>query len=775
MPAVRVLQPPAEFFDLLGMQARVWLWSLDAATGDLNVYTDLTEVLGANPDDLDGMLAFVHPDDREALAAQLARSVEHGEPGQLECRLMGAGGQWVHFHVSYCAAAGEGGRFTLHGVCRDISLLDAARTAGKEAIRQARLAESLAGIGYWRYTEGEGFVWSDEMYRITGLDPAQGPPTLEGTLEHCHPEDREHAHKHRLRYAGKEAPTLEIRIVRPDGGVRHVITRDTIERNEAGEQVARFGIMQDVTEIKRAEAAARESERRYRFIAENASDLIVQASPAGDIRFVSPGAEQVLGYSPEEMRALGPQAMTHPEDLPMVVEHMRGLMAGGRRASMPIRYRALHKDGSWVWIESNPRVIFDELTGAPAECIDMIRNISQAKATEAELEQARHRAEAAVIAKSAFLANMSHELRTPLTSITGFSRLMEERGGLSAEARHFTKRIRDASEALLSIINDVLDFSKLEAGQVELEPQPLAIAQLVEDTAGLVSVLADAKGVQLKLELDGALPHRLLADGVRLRQVLLNLLSNAMKFTVAGSVTVLAGYDPEGQRLRVAVEDTGPGISPEAVGRLFERFSQADVSISRTHGGTGLGLAISKSIIDLMGGRIGVDTEIGKGATFWFEIPAPPAAAAAAQEPEAEVEAEGAALRLLMVDDTAVNRELVKLMLTPLGFVIEEAEGGADGVRAAMGRPFDLILMDVRMPGVDGLEATRLIRAGSKFNRITPILALTADVQPDVAAACRAAGMDEVLSKPINPRQLLGAIARLAAPISEARTRRAAG
>jgi CheY-like chemotaxis protein len=251
--------------------------------------------------------------------------------------------------------------------------------------------------------------------------------------------------------------------------------------------------------------------------------------------------------------------------------------------------------------------------------------------------------------------------------------------------------------------------------------------------------------------------------------VLLNFLSNAVKFTDEGSITVRTGWRGRKRsgRLRVEVIDTGAGIAPEKLGRLFERFSQAEVSINRTHGGTGLGLAICKGMVELMGGEVGVDTTLGEGSSFWFEIPTSAAAAPLVQPSQADVAADCPPLRILMVDDTAVNRELVKLMLEPLGLQVEEAAGGADGVQAAMTQSFDLILMDVRMPGVDGLEATRLIRAVSALNRRTPILALTADVQPENAAACRSAGMDDVLAKPIVPSELIGKLMQWGSPAAE--------
>jgi len=249
-----------------------------------------------------------------------------------------------------------------------------------------------------------------------------------------------------------------------------------------------------------------------------------------------------------------------------------------------------------------------------------------------------------------------------------------------------------------------------------------------------------------------------------------------VKFTQQGSVVVKTSWRKlkSGSRLKIQVIDTGAGIAPDTIGKLFERFSQAEVSINRTHGGTGLGLSIAKAIVDLMGGTIGVDSRPGEGSTFWFEIPAE---AAEGQTPADVVgaEMEWPGLNILMVDDTSVNRELVRLMLEPLGLHIEEAAGGADGVQAAMTKPFDLILMDVRMPGVDGLEATRVIRAASAFNRRTPILALTADVQPENAAACRDAGMDDVLAKPISPQELLSKIALWGSAAGETRETDRAG
>ncbi len=633
----------------------------------------------------------------------------------------------------------------------------------------APFAAKLAGVGFWRFDHAAGrFAWSEEMYRIYGLDADSPAPDIDAVNAFVHPDDRARLLKHQEENSGKDA-AIEVRIVRSDGEIRHVVSRSTFHADESG-ATTRVGVLTDITEMKRAEAEALRREQHYRFVTDHAHDMIVRVRLDGQLGYISPGSVRVFGYTPEEMSRIGPREMTHPDDLPMVAQAITDMIS--RRLPHlpePLRYRAQRKDGRWIWVESNPTLVFDP-EGRPIETIDIVRDITETKLFEAELEAARLEAEAAAAAKSAFLANMSHELRTPLTSIIGFSRLMHERGDLPAEAQGHARRIHDASEALLAIINDVLDLSKLEAGHAVLENQPFSLRQLLDEAMGLLAIQAAAKGLELRLELDPKAPELVQGDVTRLRQVLLNFLSNAVKFTDRGQVVVKAGWRTlkSGPRLKIQVIDTGAGIAPDTIGRLFERFSQADVSINRTHGGTGLGLSISKAIVALMDGAIGVDSQPGEGSTFWFDIPC--AVAERSVETHApEAELGSADLKVLMVDDTPANRELVRLMLEPLGLRIEEAGGGADGVQAAMTRPYDLILMDVRMPGVDGLEATRVIRAASAFNRRTPILALTADVQPENAAACRNAGMDDVIAKPISPRELIAKIAHWTSAAAEPR------
>ena len=376
---------------------------------------------------------------------------------------------------------------------------------------------------------------------------------------------------------------------------------------------------------------------------------------------------------------------------------------------------------------------------------------------EGELREALAQAQAASEAKADFLANMSHEIRTPLTAIIGFSGLLDSAAGLPSQARLYVERIGRSGRALLSIVNDILDFSRIEAGHVTLSLAPVDPLALARGTLDLVEDQAAAKG--LALTLDGPPDLGLvMADAERVRQVLLNLVSNAIKFTARGGVSVRVAR--EGARLTFSVTDTGVGVPEALVPRLFDRFWQVDNSSTRQFGGSGLGLAICKSLVDLMGGDIGVESREGQGSTFWFGLPAPSAQAAEPDKVGVEGPAVVSAAHILVVDDVPANRELVRAMLTAMGHSLVEAEGGAEAVAAAEQETFDLILMDMQMPGMDGLEATRAIRAGSAPNVATPIVALTANVLPAQVAQCLEAGMNDHLAKPIAPMELLSKIAR---------------
>jgi signal transduction histidine kinase/DNA-binding NarL/FixJ family response regulator len=400
-----------------------------------------------------------------------------------------------------------------------------------------------------------------------------------------------------------------------------------------------------------------------------------------------------------------------------------------------------------------------------------------------ELVRAKEAAEAGARAKSIFLATMSHEIRTPLNGVLGMASLLRQ-GQLTLEQRRNVDAITSCGDALLHIINDILDLSKLEAGMMEIEDAPFDLSLLITSTVEVTRGAATSKGIAVEVHVDPDLPRIIHGDRNRLRQALLNLLSNAVKFTELGKVVLRATRHGPADQLRIEVSDTGIGIPEEARERLFKEFSQVDASISRRFGGTGLGLAITQRIVQAMHGRIGVESEPGKGSSFWFEIPVVPAPDAVLPDDTAGFEQRALPLsvsaigagerplppipttggwRILVAEDMAVNQMVARGLLEARGHSIDVAADGAEAITKAEENDYDLILMDMQMPRMDGLEATRVIRArGGKLARI-PIVAMTANAFGSDQAACSEAGMNDFIAKPVDAEKLHATLDRVMA------------
>ena len=391
--------------------------------------------------------------------------------------------------------------------------------------------------------------------------------------------------------------------------------------------------------------------------------------------------------------------------------------------------------------------------------------LARAEANRRAAVAARAEAERAARAKSDFLAVMSHEVRTPMNAVLGAAGLLQ-RTRLDASQAEYVEMISNAGSVLMNVLNDILDLSKIEAGKFSIVAGRTDLGALVKGCANLWGPEADAAGLAFDVRIDPATPRWVLVDAARLNQILFNLLSNAVKFTDAGAVTLTVSAQtlgPDSVQLMFTVSDTGRGIDPDVMPRLFEAFEQADPSISRRFGGSGLGLAISQRLAKLMDGGITVQSEPGRGSVFAFALPA--AVAVGVAEPEAATarpDPPRKNLRILVAEDNAVNRKIVEALLSPMEAAITFTENGAEAIDALQTQRFDIVLMDIQMPVMDGVEATRRLRSMDGPNARVPVIALTANVMEDQCRTYRAAGMNAEVPKPIDPQRLLAVIAELA-------------
>ena len=371
--------------------------------------------------------------------------------------------------------------------------------------------------------------------------------------------------------------------------------------------------------------------------------------------------------------------------------------------------------------------------------------------SKAEAERMRKTAEIASAAKTDFLSNMSHELRTPLTSILGYSEILAASGDINDTSKGYIVRIHLAGKILLGTINDILDFTRIGSGEIELDPTPCDVVALASEVVAVSMIQATTKGVGLRLDVKTTPPGRLMLDELRLRQILLNLVANAVKFTPIGEVVLHLDYSEGDNRLACVVSDTGIGIPEDRLTRLFKRFSQVDASTTRTFGGTGLGLAICKGLVDKMGGEIGVESVVDQGSRFHFAIPAPPCVEHAAHAIECEVDSDLLRYaRVLVVDDNPEITDLIRVLLEARGANVAVADDGDSALLACDDDRFDVILTDLHMPKMDGLQLAGAIRGRGDANSAIPIIAITAD-----AAAQPSGDFDGLILKPITPSILV--------------------
>jgi PAS domain S-box-containing protein len=744
-------------------QAGMWSFTLDVTEGLLYATDVNSPFFAGGRVTSHQVAALIHPEDRGEAEAAFHRVMAEGVTTS-QYRMQNLAGEWRRMQVRLRRETGRNGQPVVHGLAQDVTEQLGASGRAIETADRLRMALDSARAGVCEVDLQAMTVWcSDQLVQILG-QRLQWPAADQVPFPMCLPEDR--AWLLDPVWVGRRHEPLELCIRLPDGGTRWVEWHGERQVDAAGQLSKITSLVRDIDVRKRQELALIDARREAQANAERLN-LAMDAAKGGvfEVHFkqeafwCSPEFVQIVGQSLDFEDAAGIWSITHPDDVEQVAAAVAASQAGNQDATAEWRVRL--PSGHYRWIEARGRVQLDE-NGERVKLVGMVLDVDARKRQELALIEAERSAQDAAEAKSQFLANMSHEIRTPMNGVLGVLHLLGKES-LRDEARQLLVEAESCGKMLSQLLNDVIDLSKIEAGKLELAPETLEPGRVLNGVADLLRPQAEAKGLKLITRTpDEAM--WVSTDPVRLRQALFNLLGNAVKFTTEGQVearlssTVL----PDGRRrLRFEIEDTGIGIPASAQASLFQRFTQADGSDGRRFGGSGLGLAITRSLAEVMDGLVGFESREGEGSTFWLEISAPPAAEAPSDHAVVDPSEILAGLTLLVVEDNPTNRLVASKILESLGATVEIAEDGLEGLNAVQTRAYDLVLMDVQMPRMDGVEATRRIRALGNATARVPIIALTANVMAHQRAVYLAAGMNGVAAKPISPTELVAEIARV--------------
>jgi PAS domain S-box-containing protein len=761
--------------------AGIYVWELDWLAGkitfDDNRFASSTanrhygQQLGSD------LFKWVHPEDQGAGAAAMLKALSDGQPdASFRYRLRLADGSIRHiqaFARTTTDAAGKPQRSL--GVSWDVtaeveSAEQLKRQAEQLAEAQRRLERASLSVaeGHWESDMITRRHWaSSSYYALLGYDPAESPiDSLDKVRDLIHPDDLASASEAASRGASTGLPYRhEVRLRLKDGSYHWFLVRAVPEREASGAVARTLGSIHDIQQQKLTEDALREAQARFERAIHGTQDGLWEIDIGKDHLWLSPRLHELLGFGVGELGdSQGSlRKRVHPDDVARSDATVYGNLERGLPIDLEVRMRTKSGDYRWYRLRGSPALGAD---GQVERMSGSMQDVTEARAARDALVQATLGAEAASRAKSAFLANVSHEIRTPMNGIIGMTGLLLDTG-LDKVQRDYTETIKSSADSLLTVINDILDFSKIEAGKLDIESIQMNLPGNVEDLAAIMSFQAASRNLELIVNVDPRTPEYVMGDPQRLRQCLINLVGNAIKFTRAGEIVieVTRAGERDGQALmRFEVRDTGIGIAPEILKTLFQPFVQADSSTTRHFGGSGLGLSIVRRLVEMMGGETGVESELGKGSAFWFTLPMR-SIGIANVEPHAP--ANRAGRRILIVDDNATNRRVLAAQLRHAGFettVAASAREALDGMREAVAarRPIDVALLDLQMPDLDGAMLGERMRADPALAGTRAVLLTSIDRHGDMQRFA-ALGFAGYLSKPVRSRELISLIDKVLA------------
>ncbi|WP_026331508.1 PAS domain S-box protein [Thioalkalivibrio sp. ALE11] len=877
--------------------ANMGTWEWNIITGELYWSERIPPLFGYSEGEVEtsyeNFLAAIHPEDRDAVSAAVNACVAEDVPYDIEHRVV-----WPDGTVRWLLERGaterdaEGKALRMLGVVQDIDDRKRAETALAERERQLLEAQTLASLGHWRadLVSGE-LVWSDEIYRIFGYEPGSITPSTQVFESAVHPDDRQLVRDDVREAAKTGRHDVVHRIVRPDGGVRHVHELAQAETDADGNLIRLTGTVQDVTERVEAERRMRESEQRFAFAVEGAGDGVWEWDVETGRMLLSGYYEPMLGYAFGEMepRIEAWETSVHPHDLERVLERLNDYLEGrSDRYSVELRLRC--KDGSYKWVMCRGTVVERDVRGAPLRLIGihsdidarksaeetlqifkhvvnsvldgvlvidtagfiqlvnpavrtifgydqqglvghnvsmliprsllsehegdlqrhlasreapminrtveltgqradgssfplevsvseiaiagqqyfvaLLRDISERKQAEDALIAAREEADRANQAKSEFLSSMSHELRTPMNAILGFGQLLEYDDSLGEEPLEHVGEILRAGRHLLELINEVLDLAKIESGRIQMSLEPVEVGPVVQECLSLVSTMAAQRHIDLHDEGTEGVVVR--ADLTRLKQALLNLVSNAVKYNRDGGHVKVDAHREGNDRLRIRVNDTGKGISEDKLDQLFDPFNRLDAESSGIEG-TGIGLTLTRRMVEMMGGKVEVRSVPEVGSTFWIELPLMQGAGQPRDEESASSRnaspedcglSDEQSSTVLYIEDNPANLRLVEQLVEQLPEArLLTAHTPWLGIDLARNYRPDLILLDINLPGMDGYQVLEMLQAEAELEQ-TPVVAVTANAMPRDIERGMAAGFTDYLTKPLNVGQFLDTVQR---------------